>query len=137
VREVLLLVRNLGSDDTEARHYTYAAHRERGYPFEMASLDAVVDRVGRGVAVTWETLSEQELIGFNVLRVREAGGQEVTVTPVWIPALGSQTDPTGYFYLDSTAEPGVPYLYRIQGVTEQGMTSASHPVTVRHALPPR
>ena len=35
--------------------------------------------------------------------------------------------------LDPTAEAGVAYLYRIQGITEQGMTSSSSPVSVRPA----
>ena len=134
LREALLLVRNLDSEDGQARHYTYAAHRERGYPFEIGSVDAVANRVGPGVAISWETLSEQELIGFNVLRTREAAGQAVTVNTLWIPALGNETDATGYFYLDPTAEAGVAYLYRIQGITKQGLTSTSSPVSVRPSL---
>ena len=134
VREALLLVRSLDSDDGLARHYTYAAHRERGYPFEIVSVDAVTNGVGPGVVISWETLSEQELIGFNVLRAREAGGQTVTVNNLWVPALGNENDATGYFFLDPTAKAGVAYRYRIQGITSQGMTSTSRPVSVRPSL---
>jgi hypothetical protein len=134
VREALLLVRSLDSDDGLARHYTYAAYRERGYPFEIVSVDAVTNGVGPGVVISWETLSEQELIGFNVLRAREAGGQTVTVNNLWVPALGNENDATGYFFLDPTAKAGVAYLYRIQGITSQGMTSTSRPVSVRPSL---
>jgi hypothetical protein len=137
VSEVVLLTRNLGSDDGHARHYTYAAHGERGYPFEIGLLDAVSDRLGGGVAVTWETLSEQELIGFNVLRSRETGGRVVTVNSVWIPALGNETDATSYFFLDPSAEPGIAYRYRIEGITRHGMTSSSDAISVRPPLDPR
>jgi len=134
VRETILSVRNLGSDDGLARRYTYAAHRERAYPFELASLDAVVDDLGQGIAISWETVSERELVGFNILRTLEDGGRESAVSPVWVPAMGNENDATGYFFLDQTAESGVGYLYRVQGITKRGLTSSSNPVSVRPSL---
>jgi hypothetical protein len=134
VLETILSVRNIGTDDGLARRYTYAAHRERAYPFELTSLDAVIDDFGQGVAISWETVTEQDLVGFNILRVREDGGHEVAVSPVWVPAMGNSNDATGYFFLDQTAESGVSYLYRIQGITNRGLTSSSAAVSVRPSL---
>ena len=78
-----------------------------------------------------ETATEQDLVGFNVLRVRESGGDEVAINPVWIPALGNHTQQTAYHYLDATAQPGVAYVYRVQGITRRGLTRESDAIIVR------
>jgi hypothetical protein len=130
--EVVLLVRQLSSEDRVARRYTYAVHAERGYPVELVALDvAAAGGPADGVAVTWETASEQDLIGFNVLRSREEGGPAVRVNPVWIPALGDASNATAYRYLDRTVEPGVRYDYRVEAITRDGLTSVSDPVVHR------
>jgi hypothetical protein len=134
VAEALLLVRNLGSIDGAAHRYTYAVHRDRGYPVEIASLEARSE--ADAVDVSWETTSERELIGFNVLRVREGGGAETVVNPVWIPALGEFDELTSYQFADRSAEPGVDYVYRLQAITADGLTSLSDPVVVRRAETP-
>jgi hypothetical protein len=128
VAETWLMIRNLGSDDGEAHRYTYSAHLEPEFPFELASVEArTLEEPFSGVLVSWETTSEQQLVGFNVLRFRENGGSPLAITPVWIPALGDLTNSTSYRFLDRTAESGVPYLYRIQGITRDGLTSLSDP----------
>jgi len=132
VAEALLLVRNVGSEDGAAHRYTYAVHRDRGYPLEIAAFEA--RQQGETVDVYWESRAERELIGFNILRVREDGGAEEVVNPVWIPALGEGAEPTYYQYADRDTEPGVAYVYRIQAITTHGLTSLSDPVSVR--LPP-
>jgi hypothetical protein len=132
IGETWLLVRNLGSEDGAPRRYSYSAHLEVGYPFEIATFDVTpAEHSGKGVGIHWETRSERELIGFNILRVREDGGQEVVVNPVWIPALGEPDEATSYDFFDSTARPGIGYLYRIQGITKDGLSSLSDPVVVR------
>ncbi len=127
--EAVLLVRNLGSDDGAARGYTYAAHHERGFPFEMASIAAEAE--GRGVAIRWETASEQNLVAFNLLRRREDAEQAEVVNSVWIPALGELTDSTSYQYVDLSVQPGLAYVYRVQGITREGLTARSEPTLVR------
>jgi len=82
------------------------------------------------VLVTWETASEREMIGFDVLRRRADGGPEQPVTPVWIPAVGRSGDPTSYRFLDPTADPAVAYVYRVRGITTTGLTAATADVTV-------
>jgi len=127
--EVLLLVRNLGSYDGAPRRYSYTAHRERGFPVEIVSFEAVPR--GDAVDLAWETTLEQDLVGFNLLRSREDGGAEVLATPVWIPAVGLPDEPTSYQFLDRAVEPGVTYVYRLEAITTLGLTSYSAPVIAR------
>lgn len=130
--EALLLVRTLDGDDGPVHRFTYAAHSEARFPFALAALSAVpLDPAGSGVLVSWETSSEQQLLGFNVLREREDGGRSVTVNPVWIPALGDEVLPTSYHFLDRSAVEGVVYRYRVEGITTDGLTSRSEPVTLQ------
>jgi len=130
VTEALLLLRNLSSIDGGAHSYTYAAHLESGYPFEMTSLSVGEARDEHGgLLIDWETATEQQLVGFNVLRQREAGGPIVTVNPIWVPALGGPNQPTSYRFLDRTADPSVSYVYHIQAITRTGLTARSEPVS--------
>ncbi len=122
--EAILLVRRVDSDDPAPRGYSYSAHREKGYPFELAetSIESIDDL---GILVQWETKHEHRLIGFNVVRTRAGGGPRIQVNPVWIPALGGADRGVGYRFLDTEAEPGVRYEYTIQAITELGLTSHS------------
>ena len=129
VEEALLLVRSVASEDGASHRYTYAAHRESGYPLEIGSLRAH-DQDG-AVDLSWDTLTERALIGFNVLRSREGGGAETVVNPVWIPAVGDRDETTSYQFVDRGTEPGVSYVYRIQAITADGFTSVSEPLVVR------
>lgn len=124
--EALLLVRNLGDDEGETHRYTYSAVRDKSFPFEIQSLQAT-DHGDRGVLVSWETSSEQRLIGFNVLRFREGRVRPRAINPVWIPALGDSSRVTSYHFTDPSANPEVAYTYRIQGITADGLTSLSGP----------
>jgi hypothetical protein len=138
-REAILLIRNVGSETTDAPHrYSYAAHVEKGFPFELVIAEArPVQRPDGGVLVAWETASEQQLIGFNVLRYRNADGPETTINPVWIPALGDAEVPTSYRYVDLSATPDQSYVYRIQGITRDGLTSLSEPISFVPTPEPR
>jgi hypothetical protein len=132
--EALLLVRNVGSEDGGSHRYTYAAHRERAYPVEIASFAA--RHLGDAVDLRWDTSSEQELVGFNVLRTRDDGGAEIVVNPVWVPALGALDERTSYQFEDRGVEAGVTYIYRVQAITVDGLTSLSEPAVVRRPATP-
>jgi hypothetical protein len=129
--EAWLLVRNVGSDDGGAHRYTYLASYEPGFPFEVIELRARRQTSTKdAVVVAWDTAVEHDLVGFNILRRVEHGDTEQTLNPVWIPALGGFSDETSYRYVDRTAEPGVNYVYRIQGITTAGLSSYSEPVPI-------
>jgi hypothetical protein len=125
IEEVFLLVRNLGGDDAISRTYTYAAHLDAAYPFEIArrSVERLDDDDAR--LVSWETISERDLVGFNVLRSRAGSDTAVTVNPVRIPALGEPDYATSYSFVDRTALRGVPYVYRIEAITRDGLTTTT------------
>jgi len=122
IAEAILMIRRLGGDG-ESRRYTYAAHREAAYPWLLSATQT--RRQERGATIEWETGSEQELIGFNVLRSRLGGSVEGPVNPVWIPALGEEGEPTLYEFLDRDALPGVAYRYRVEAITSDGWTTRS------------
>jgi hypothetical protein len=129
--EAMLLVRNVGSDDGAERRFTYAVHREKSYPFVLGSLRAVpLHGPDGGVLVSWDTASEQELIGFYVIRESEDGVQSITTNPVLIPAMGDETHAASYHFLDRSAGDGISHRYRVQGITVNGLTSLSDPVRV-------
>jgi hypothetical protein len=128
LKEVLLLARNLDRDDRRDRRYTWAVHAERGYPFELVSLQAV--RSGdAGTLVSWETASERGLVGYNVLRVPAEGGPPTRVTPVWIPAVGDSATQASYQFLDASAGAGAADSYRVEGITLEGLSSLSDAVS--------
>ncbi len=128
--EAVLLVRNL-DDSGPPRRYSWSANREEGYPFELASLEAsLLEGERGGVLLRWETASEQGLVGFNVLRTREDGGEVLRINPVWIPAIGDASMPALYQFLDMSADAGGRYRYRIEGVTTEGLSSVSAPISV-------
>jgi len=129
VHEALLLVRNLDSVDGAPHRYSITAFHEPHFPFELATLDAsrVEDGTG-GVLVTWETVGEQSLVGFNVVRADVDSGLEVVVNPVWIPALGGRAEPAAYRFLDRGADRERTYAYRIEGITNEGIAAASRSV---------
>jgi hypothetical protein len=130
LEETLVLVRNLDGEDHGARHYTWSAHHEPGFPYELAALDASpAGEEGHGVVIRWETLSERGLVGFNVLRTEPDGGATSRVNPVWVPSLGDLSTGAVYQFLDSSAVPGVVYVYRIEGITKDGLSSLSDAIS--------
>jgi hypothetical protein len=125
LREALLLVRNLDGDGKTPRRYTWSAYVEPGYPTEIAGLSVETAGARGGMIVSWETLGERGVLGFNVLRSRPGDAAEARVNPVWIPAIGDTGAPAAYSFFDAGARPGVAYQYRIEAVTPEGLVSRS------------
>ena len=130
VREVLLLVRNLDAEGRSPRRYSWAAHFEPGFPAEFGTLHAEAAGPSGGALVSWETSSEQGLLGFNVLRERGDRTEALRVNPVWIPTLGEANGSASYSFFDATAAPGVAYRYRVEAVTLEGLKSQSETVSL-------
>ena len=130
--EAVLLVRNDSPTSTVPARFTWTAHAVRGFPFTLTRMDAA-PQTGQpsGVLLSWETASETRLVGFNLLRTPVDGGLTRRVNPVWIPAIGDPADGAAYRFLDATAEPGRPYVYRLEGLTLDGLRTVADPVTGR------
>lgn len=124
VSEAVLLVRNLGAEDGAPLRYSWSAFLDRAFPFEVGTAGA--RRIpGGGVLVSWETLSERSLAGFRVLRREETAAGWSRVSPVWIPPMGDGATPASYGFIDATAPEDTPLLYRIEGVTSDGLSGFS------------
>lgn len=129
VIELALLVRNLEGEGGQGRGFVWTADPVRGYPFDLLAAEARWSSSGTpGVAISWETGSEQGLLGFNVLRVDLESGDATKINPVWIPAVGGPTQATSYQFLDRGADPRRAYVYRVEGVTVDGLSSLSYPI---------
>jgi hypothetical protein len=129
IEEAILLIRNIGGYRDALHRYTYSADLEKDFPFELSTLEArPLEESGMGVLISWETETERQLIGFNILRQRAEGGRKVVVNPVWIPAVGDQANSTSYHFIDRSADPGTAYIYSIEGITTSGLSSGSEAV---------
>jgi hypothetical protein len=128
LREAVLLVRNLDEDGRAPRKYTWSAFVEPGYPAEIVRLAAEPAGGRSGTIVSWETVGERGVLGFNVVRSRPGDPSEVKVNPVWIPAIGDASATAAYSFLDTGARPGIAYEYRIEAVTPEGLVSRSDAV---------
>jgi hypothetical protein len=94
----------------------------------LAWLGAYVDQ-GR-VWVTWQTLSEDHLLYFDVLRSAPSSVGETDVTPDWVEVQGGQA--TGYPYQvpDSTVVLPGTYTYSLVGWYDDGSSNVLANVTV-------
>ncbi len=74
-----------------------------------------------GVLVSWETLSELDILGFNLYRA--SGLEETTMLYQTGAAHPFQLAGGQYAFMDRTAQPGVLYEYRLQVVWHDGSVS--------------
>ncbi len=78
--------------------------------------------VGAEVAVTWQTVSESDVAGFNLLRT-DANGVVVTLNPLSIPAKNAgQAEGADYRWVDVTAQAEMVYTYTLEIIRLDGST---------------
>ena len=80
-------------------------------PVTMASFGA--NWTENGVLIDWETVTETNNFGFNIMRAEIVDGERVQINPEMIFSGLAPGDPFGssYEYLDETAVPGTEYFY--------------------------
>ena len=95
----------------------------------LAWLGAYVDTNGQ-VWVTWQTLSEDKLLYFDVLRTAPSSPVATDVTPDWVDSFGGQD--SGYLYQvpDPTVELPGKYTYCLVGWNSDGSTDVLATATV-------
>lgn len=91
--------------------------------FEAAANDA-------SVTLGWETASEIDNLGFNILRAATVDGPRTQVNAQLIPTLVPPGSPFGavYEYTDSGVTPGATYYYWLQDVDLYGRLGLAGPV---------
>lgn len=84
-----------------------------------------------GISIEWETAMEMDHVGFNLYRMTTQEGLWTQLNLDLIPAM-SVGSPMGavYTFADTTAEPGVTYLYRLDDVDVHGKITSHGPITV-------
>jgi|GEM_PF-2629210 len=94
-------------------------------PVELSSFDADVDR--NSVTVRWTTASEDENLGFYILRSTELEGDYTRISDM-IDAQGTPSVGAEYSYTDDVSS-GV-YFYRLEDVASDGTTTLHDPARV-------
>lgn len=95
----------------------YASYtRSQITPVTLAFLSA--EGVENGILISWETVSETNNFGFNILRAESKDGERIQINPELIFSSLAPGDPFGssYDYLDETAVPGTEYFYWLEDI---------------------
>jgi hypothetical protein len=96
-------------------------------PVELASFWA--EAAAGAVRVAWVTLSEQNNLGFNVLRSGIAHGTYERINDALIEGAGTTVERAEYEYLDGRVKPGSRYFYKLEQVDIGGAVTCYGPVT--------
>ena len=103
-------------------------HNARGdVPVELAAFTASADI--DGVTLFWNTASEEDNLGFNILRALGATESSLINLSI-IPGSGTTLEPRSYSYFDGNVDAGLTYKYWLEQVDFQGTTELFGPVNV-------
>ncbi len=90
-----------------------------------------------GVTLAWETVSETDVAGFNLLRGDTSSGPWAQLNLDLIPAIApGSAQGSAYTWLDPTAAPGATYFYALEDVGLDGATTRHDPISVTPAGEP-
>ena len=106
----------------------------QGSPLPVTLSSVRAERAEGAVVVKWTTASEMENAGFYLLRSRESQTGFVEVNPTLIPGAGTTAERSTYTYQDTTAQPNLPYYYRLEEVSLSGKRRAVATVRLRGHL---
>jgi hypothetical protein len=81
------------------------------------------------IALSWQTGSEIDNLGFHVYRAAAADGPYRRITSSVIPGLGGSVLGQGYSYRDSGLMNGVRYFYKLEDIDTSGRTDDHGPVS--------
>lgn len=87
------------------------------------------------VVLSWDTATELDNLGFNVLRKPELGGPWEILNDALIPAQGDPLAGASYSLVDRDVTNGVEYRYRLEDIDLQGFNTL-HPLERAVANPP-
>jgi subtilisin family serine protease len=103
---------------------------------QVASFTAISDV--EGVLLEWETTTEINIRGWQLLRNTSPDGPLLLLTPEPLPGRGSGAfgTPRSYFFVDTTAVPGGTYEYRLAPVSVNGLPLETQPLTAQVTFTP-
>jgi len=96
-------------------------------PVEFGTLSA--QSRGTQVVVRWNTATESDNFGFNVLRGVAADGPFVRINEGIIVGAGTTVVPQVYVFADRHVVPGITYFYVVQDIASNGVTRDHGPVS--------
>ena len=88
-------------------------------PVQLSSFRPELTTAGE-ISISWETESELNNAGFNILRSERRDGVFVVINPSLILGAGTSSEKHTYRFRDTTAKPDVAYFYRIEDVSFAG-----------------
>ena len=97
-------------------------------PIELTSFSARYTE--DAVEIEWITQSEEDNLGYLILRARSENDDPVTITEELIPGAGNSLVERRYSHLDESVEPGVRYLYTLVDVSFDGVETYHGPISV-------
>lgn len=91
-------------------------------PTPVKLADLKVNSTPKGIQLTWQTVQEADLIGFNIFRSETIDGNQVKINNELIPALTpGQIKGNQYQFVDVTAEKNKVYFYWIEWVGKDNL----------------
>ncbi len=112
---------------SEAAFFDFVRFSDGPIPVELTSFVAAA--MATGVELTWETASEQDNLGFNILRTMGMR-ERSTINVSLIPGAGTTLEPMFYSYVDHDVAVGSTYRYWLEQIDFQGTTELFGPVSV-------
>jgi len=98
-------------------------------PSTLITLTSFTATAGNGaVKLEWETASEINNSGFNILRAKTENGDYRQINEALILPQGSGIEGAFYEFIDTSVKNGKTYWYKLQDVDFGGTTSDSGPV---------
>jgi len=93
-----------------------------------AAQGPVATPASAGVIVEWTTESELDLAGFNIYRSVSPDGPFAKLNETLIPASPDPVTGGSYSYVDTTAEPGLIYYYKLEDLELDGTVTMHGPI---------
>jgi len=83
------------------------------------------------VVLRWETESEIDNIGFNIMRSEAEDGEFMKINKKLIPAKGSATKGASYKFVDDKVKPGKTYFYKLEDIDSKTGSTLHGPKSVQ------
>ncbi len=85
------------------------------------------------ITIEWETASEVETVGFNILRGETPQGEFKQINAQLIPASSDPFSDNSYSYVDTNVQAGETYYYFLEDVEAGGRANRHGPLEIKAA----